>query len=386
MYQFNERPLFIFEMANNHMGDVDHGLRIVNEFSKVVGKFNFDIGFKLQYRDLKSFIHPNYRERKDIKYVKRFSETVLTKDQYKRIKDEIIRLKFISICTAFDEVSVDLIEEHGYDIIKVGSCSFTDWPLLERIVAVSKPIILSTAGATIDEIDNVVNFFEHRDKHFALLHCVGEYPTQKQNLQLNQLDFFKNRFPKLPIGYSTHELPTNMDSIKVAAGKGAMVFERHVGIRTDKYSLNDYSSTPDEVVKWLESAQDVYDMCGVKNQRRTISAKEEADLDGLKRGVFVLKSIVKGEKIDRSKIFLAIPNCENQILANNLSKYSQFISEKDMNPLEPILFSDVKLVDLREVITNIANRVKKLLHEAKISLPEKIEVELSHHYGIAKFY
>ena len=67
--------LFIFEMANNHMGDVEHGVRVIEEIHKVSKDFPFKFAFKFQYRQLDSFIHPDFKDRKDIKYVKRFSET-----------------------------------------------------------------------------------------------------------------------------------------------------------------------------------------------------------------------------------------------------------------------------------------------------------------------
>ena len=68
-----------------------------------------------------------------------------------------------------------VIEGQGLYIIKDASCSFTDWPLLERIAATGRPIIASTAGASLEDIDRVVSFLMHRDKRFAILHCVGEY-------------------------------------------------------------------------------------------------------------------------------------------------------------------------------------------------------------------
>ena len=83
------RPLFIFEMANNHTGSVEHGLRIVRAMREVSKDFPFNIGIKLQYRDIDTFIHPDYQNRTDLKFVKRFSETRLSWDDYKRIKDEM---------------------------------------------------------------------------------------------------------------------------------------------------------------------------------------------------------------------------------------------------------------------------------------------------------
>src|SRR5215831_4420251 len=139
------RPLFIFEMANNHMGSVEHGLRIVEAMREASSGFPFAFAVKLQYRDIDTFIHPDYKNRFDLKLVKRFSETRLSWEQYKVIKDAIDAAGFLSICTPWDEVSVDRIEEHGYDFIKIPSCYLTDWPLLERIAKSHLPVIGSVA-------------------------------------------------------------------------------------------------------------------------------------------------------------------------------------------------------------------------------------------------
>ena len=70
------------------------------------------------------------------------------------------------------------------------------------------------------------------------MHCVGEYPTQDENLQLNQITELKTRYPGIPIGFSTHENPENYNSIFIAIGKGAMIFEKHVSLETVKYKKN----------------------------------------------------------------------------------------------------------------------------------------------------
>ena len=65
------RPLFIFEMANNHMGDTAHGIAIIRAMREACAGFTdrFDFAFKLQYRDLDTFIHPCFKGRDDVKYV-----------------------------------------------------------------------------------------------------------------------------------------------------------------------------------------------------------------------------------------------------------------------------------------------------------------------------
>jgi len=381
----NLRNLFIFEMANNHCGDLKHGLEIIRQIYDVCKDFKFNFGFKLQYRDIGTFIHPEYKERKDIKYVKRFLETALSESDFKLLIKEIKKTGFLAICTPFDEPSVKLIKEHQFDIIKIGSCALTDWPLLEKIASIDRPIIASTAAASLEDIDRAVMFFEHREKEFALMHCVGEYPTDNNNLQLNQIDLLRQRYPACPIGYSTHEDPQNYAAIQIAIARGASIFEKHVGIPSNKHQMNAYSATPEQVRQWLRAAEEAFLMCGISGQRRSFSEKEKTDIRGLQRGVFAKTTIKKGQKLDNTNTFLAIPNIGNQVLANNLSKYTEFIANKDIRLNQPVMFGDVNIRNLRERILEIISKIKPILLESKLFLPNKLEFEISHHYGIEKF-
>ncbi|MBU0762687.1 MAG: N-acetylneuraminate synthase family protein [Candidatus Altiarchaeota archaeon] len=381
------KPFFVFDMANNHSGSAKHGLAIIKEVNKAVKSFRdrFDFGFKLQYRDLDTFIHPDFRGRDDIKYVKRFSETRLGWDELLQLKNEMESLKFKTICTPFDENSVDMIEEHGFDIIKIASCSFTDWPLLERVVKTEKPIIASTAGATLEDIDRVVSFFTHRDKCFSLMHCVAEYPTANEYLQLNQIDLLKARYPGVKIGYSTHESPDNIDSVKIAVGKGASIFEKHVGVVSGSVKLNGYSATPEQVGKWLASAEEAFDMCGVTGKRADFTEKEVSSLMSLRRGVFAKTKFSSGDRINLSDTFLAIPTTKDQVTANDMSKYSIYFASNDIGKGQPLLFSEINRVEIREKVYEIMKRVKTLIHESRIAVPNQLEFEVSHHYGIDRF-
>ena len=294
MKDLSQRPLFIFEMANNHMGSVEHGLRIVAAMREATRGFPFAFAVKLQYRDLDTFIHPAYRDRFDLKFVKRFSETRLSWDEYKTIKDAIEEAGFVSICTPWDEISVGKIEEHGYDFIKIPSCYLTDWPLLERIAQSDKPVIASTAGVALEDIDRVVSFFHHRNKPLSVMHCVGEYPTRDENLHLGQIRLLQKRYPGVEIGYSTHERPDNTEAVKVAIGMGATMFEKHVGVPTDVINLNAYSAAPEQVRAWLQAAADAWEMCGSERERYPFTPEEVRTLRALQRGVFVKQDVAPG--------------------------------------------------------------------------------------------
>lgn len=383
---FPNEPLFVFEMANNHMGSVEHGMKIIRTFSEVVKEFPFKFGFKFQYRQLDSFIHPDYKNRMDIKYVKRFSETRLTSEDAKRLMETARESGFLTICTPFDEESVDLIEKQGYDVIKIASCSLTDWPLLERIARAKMPIIASSAGASFEEVDRVVSFFEHRQKDLALMHCVGEYPTQKTCLELNQIDLLRARYPKVRIGYSTHEDPENFDSVKIAVAKGASIFEKHVGVGTTNIKLNAYSADPRQIRAWLESARDAYDMCGVTGKRHEIRDSEKTSLLELRRGCFVKRSIQKGEQIRSDDVFFALPTQKGQITANDWSKYTEYRAVEDIKPNAPVLVTNTSRLETREKVYEIVQKVKALIQASKVTIPGKAEIEISHHYGIDRFF
>ena len=379
-------PLFIFEMANNHMGQPEHGLKIISEFAKISGEFPFNFAFKLQYRQLDTFIHPDYAGRTDYKYVKRFSETRLAADQFKALRDAMTEHGFTAICTPFDERSVDLIEEHDFDIIKIASCSFTDWPLLERIALADKPVIASTAGIPLEDIDKVVGFLEHRKKDFALMHCVAQYPTPLAGLQLNQIDLLKARYPQVRIGYSTHESPDDVNAVKLAVGKGATLFEKHVGMPYNGTGLNDYSANPEQTLKWLRSAQEAFQMCGVSGKRAEFGNGELSSLRSLRRGLFAGKAFKKGERIPHDALFAAIPTLEGHVTANDLSKYGEIHACEDIAANAPLLSTNVSVRNVREDVYKIVQDVKALLHRSSVTIPTQVDLEISHHYGIDRFY
>ena len=386
MKDLNQRPLFIFEMANNHAGSAEHGCRIVRELREAVEGFPFHFAVKLQYRDIDTFIHPQYRERFDLKFVKRFSETRVSWDGYKKIKDAIDEAGFTSICTPWDEISVDRIVEHGYDFIKIPSCYLTDWPLIEHIAQTSMPIIGSTAGVALEDIDRVVSFFRHRDKSFSLMHCVGEYPTRDANLHLGQIRLLQKRYPDLEIGYSTHERPDNYEAIKVAIGMGANLFEKHVAIPTETVKLNAYSATPEQVRQWLASAASAYQMCGLDDSRYPFTELEVKTLRDLQRGLFVKQPVRAGERVTAANVFYAIPNSPGQVVANDASKYTEFYATAPIAVEEPVLASNSRACSRLKQVYHVVGEVKKMLKRSKVRVPGQCELEISHHYGIDNYF
>ncbi len=380
-----DKPLFTFEMANNHQGSVEHGKRIIREMKKAAEEYEdiFDFAFKFQYRDLDTFIHPAFKDRKDIKNIKRFQDTRLTQEQFLEMKAEVEKQGMYTMCTAFDEISASRIAEQKYDIIKIASCSFTDWPLLEAVAKTGLPVIASGAGSTLDEIDCVVAFFRNRKIPFSLMHCVAQYPTADAFQEMNQISFYQQRYPGLRIGFSTHEAPDNMEPIKIAVAKGARIFEKHVGVPTDTIKLNDYSANPAQVTKWLEAAKHAFELCGVSGCRYIPAEKELADLQALRRGVFAKREIVPDQPISKDDYYLAFPCQPGQLLANSLSKYTSLLAgstaiDKDA----PIMLNQVIVKDSRAQIEEIVKKILLMIQKSHVVIPEGSRCDISHHYGL----
>ncbi len=377
--------LFMLEMANNHMGDVAHGIRIIREMREACAGFPFRFAIKLQYRHLPDFIHPDYRTRTDLKFVKRFSETALGWDDYRRLKDAIVGHGFLSICTPFDEASVERVVAHGFDMLKVPSCSLTDWPLAEKIATTGLPLLISTAGEPFEEIDRIVSFYQHRNKSLAVLHCVGEYPTADDNLQLNQIELLRRRYLDVEIGYSTHEAPDQFEAVMLAVAKGATIFEKHVGVPTERYALNAYSATPAQVRQWVAAAQRALAMCGVAGRRHGFSDAEKRTLGDLQRAVFARRPIAAGQVIKPEDVVLSIPGQPGQLVGHDLSKYTEFRARRAFAAREAIGHAEVEATDTRSLIHGVVRDVKALLKQSGAVVPAQLELEVSHHYGLERF-
>ena len=311
--------LFVLELANNHWGDVSRGLRIVKEFSTVVRYNDVRAAIKLQFRDVDNFVHAEFRCRDDIRYVKKTLDTRLTRDEQATLVEAIRRNNCIRMATPFDEASVDLCEDLGIEIIKIASSDITDWPLLERIAKARRPVIVSTGGASVRSMDAMVTFFDNRRIPLAINHCVSLYPSEDSDLELNQIDYLKRRYPDVTIGFSTHEYNDWRSSIMMAYAKGARTFERHIDIDTPDHPISPYCSTPEQIVEWFQAFHKAKEMCGGSGEeRRRLPRTEVAYLDSLVRGVYAKRDLPAGHVLSEDDFYLAIPLQRGQLSCREL--------------------------------------------------------------------
>jgi sialic acid synthase SpsE/D-lyxose ketol-isomerase len=381
---FDFKDLFVLDLANNHQGSLEHGLNVIRAHGEVVRRHGVRAALKFQFRQLDTFIHPDHRQGSDAKHIDRFVSTRLASDDYQRLLDEVRAQGMLSMCTPFDEESVAVIAEMGFDIIKIASCSAADWPLLTAVAGSGLPLVFSTGGLLQADIDNLVSFFEHRGVDFAMMHCVSVYPTPDELCHLNNIETLRDRYPGRPIGWSTHEDPADTVPVQIALCKGAQLFERHVGLPTDEITLNAYSSTPEQVDAWIAAWKKAQALLG-SHERQPPTAEEVESINSLQRGVFARQPIDPGTELTREMVYFAMPYVAGTLASGDWKNGIRVNAA--IGPDQPIALSDADVPPppAYSMLKSAVHDVKALLNKAGVVLGSEFEVEYSHHYGIENF-
>jgi N-acetylneuraminate synthase/sialic acid synthase len=135
------------------------------------------------------------------------------------------RRKVAMFATAFDEPSADMLEKVPVPAYKIASGGLTDTALLTHVAKKGKPIILSTGGGTLDDIDRAVATIRPINPHLALLHCTASYPAVFEEQNLRVIGTLRRRYPELVIGWSCHV--HNISTAMAAYALGARIIEVH---------------------------------------------------------------------------------------------------------------------------------------------------------------
>jgi len=349
--------LFVLELANNHWGSLERGKNIVKAFARIVKKNNIKAAIKLQFRDIDTFIHPKYQNEgsdmnlselpKRSRYIQKTARTKLSYDEFNQLVDYIVKQNCIPMATPFDEKSVDWCVDMRLPLIKIASSDINDWLLLNKIAKTKKPVIISTGGANEKQIDDVVAFFEHRNIPLAINHCVSKYPSEDNELELNQIDYLKHRYPGHVIGLSTHEYTDWYSSMLISYGKGARTWERHIDIpysdTDEQKEVSPYCSLPHQIDQWFQAYNKAIIMCGHESEhRRPIDDKEVNYLAALYRGLYLKRDISAGSKISTEDLYSAIPfQKEIKQLTSRDFIEKDTIATKNLYKDEPLTYNDI---------------------------------------------
>lgn len=217
------RAFVIAEIGNNHNGSFERAIQMVD----LALEMGADCA-KFQMRHLDE-VYRQRTLRKDgedlgteyvLDLLRRFE---LSLDEHRKLAAYCEKKGILYLCTPWDARSVDVLEELGVPAYKVASADLTNLPLLDRLCATGKPLILSTGMSLREEVQITVDFLNHRDARFVLLHCNSTYPAPLHDIQLKWMT--KLQAIHSLVGYSGHERGIAVSLGAVALG--ACVIERH---------------------------------------------------------------------------------------------------------------------------------------------------------------
>lgn len=246
----------IAEIGHNHQGSVETARRLFDA-AKEAGAD----AVKLQKRDnVTLYTSEMYRKpyENENSYGRTYGEhreyLEFDREQYLELKDYADELELIFFSTAFDEPSVDFLEEIELPAYKVASADVTNLPLLRRLAATGRPVILSTGGARIEDIRVAHDILAQGTGHLAILQCTAGYPAAWEELNLRVIDTYRRMFPDTVVGLSSHD---NGIAMAVAAFVlGAQIIEKHFTLdRTMRGTDHKFSLEPQGLAKLVRDLQ-----------------------------------------------------------------------------------------------------------------------------------
>jgi pseudaminic acid synthase len=203
----------------------------------------------------------------------------------------------------FSPEDVEILETHNCPIYKVASLEITYTQLLKSIAATGKPVVMSTGGATMEEIQLAVDtLYNNGTQSLILLKCSPTYPARLQDLNLKTIPFLKEKF-QIPIGFSDHTEGSLASSLATALG--ALMIEKHVKLDEDvksvdsEFSLN-VSKLSDFVDKIYASWESVGDV-------KVSPTDSEIETLKYRRSIIVKENMNRGDVIDIKNLSIVRP-------------------------------------------------------------------------------
>lgn len=291
------KPCFIIAEAGvNHNGEFGLAKKMVDAAKKAgADAVKFQV-FSAERVVIKTAEKATYQKKgteKGSQY-EMLKKLELTKDEFAKLAAYARRKNIIFLASAFDEESVDLLDELKVPAFKVPSGEITNSPLLEQIARKGKPIILSTGMSTLGEIAEALEVIRKEGvKDVILLHCVSDYPAKVEDMNLKAMGTLRDAFG-LPVGLSDHTLGITVSIAAVALG--AAVIEKHFTLDR-KLPGPDHKASlePDEFKEMVARVREVEKALGDGIKRPTKS--EERIKKVVRRGIVARVNIPKGTVI-----------------------------------------------------------------------------------------
>lgn len=294
----------IAEIGNNHNGDFDRAIALVDA-AVAAGA---DCA-KFQMRKLEEVYRASSLSGKDDDLAVEYTLDLLRRfelptAQQKKIAEYCAAKGIEYLCTPWDAKSVAVLEGFGVHAYKIASADLTNLPLLARLAATGKTLIVSTGMSTTDEIKAAAKFLDDRNASYVLLHCQSTYPAALHNIHLRFMEILREIHPV--VGYSGHERGIAVSTAAVALG--AVVIERHITLDREMEGPDHAASLEPEEFKALVSGiREVEAARGEKLAERALSQGELINRENLAKSLVAARDLPAGTMISESDIAVKSP-------------------------------------------------------------------------------
>lgn len=298
----NHPPFIIAEMSGNHNQSLDRALEIVKA---AAGAGAHALKIQTYTADTMTldidegeFYIENLSLWKGISLYKLYQQAYTPWEWHKPIFDHSKELGMIAFSTPFDETAVDFLESLDVPCYKIASFENTDIPLIRKVAATGKPMIISTGMATVAELDETVRAArEAGGKDIILLKCTSTYPANPENTNILTIPHMRELF-QCAVGLSDHTMGIGVAVASVALG--ATVIEKHFTLnRADGGVDSTFSMEPAEMAQLVVETERAWQALGKTSYGPT--ENEKASLQ-YRRSLYVAQDMKAGDAFTKENL------------------------------------------------------------------------------------
>lgn len=297
------KPFVIAEMSGNHNQSLERALAIVEATAKSgahalkLQTYTADT-MTLDIDEGEFFINdPNSLWHGNPLY-KLYQQAYTPWEWHKPIMELAKQLGLICFSTPFDETAVDFLESLDVPCYKIASFENTDSPLIKRVAATGKPMIISTGMATIAELDETVRAASAAGcDDLILLKCTSKYPASPENSNLRTIPHMRELFD-CEVGISDHTMGTGVAVAAIAMG--ATVIEKHFTLnRADGSVDSNFSIEPAEMISLVIETERAWQALGRVSYGPTDSEKDSLVF---RRSLYITEDMKAGDVLTEDNL------------------------------------------------------------------------------------
>lgn len=295
----------IAEVGHNHGGSIDTAKELILEAKRCGAD-----AVKLQKRENKSLFTKTFYNKpyeNENSYGATYGEhrefLELSYKEYEELVDFCNKNNIIFFATAFDPFSAAFLQSINVPCFKVASADLTNTPLITQLIEYNKPLIISTGGGLIDDIDRVVKIVDGK-VDYALLHCIATYPNKPEEMNLRFIKTMQRRYPNAIVGLSDHY--NGIVMAEAAYMLGARIIEKHFTMNhTWKGTDHPLSLEPQGMFKMVRDIRRLHTALG--DGEKKVLPNEKKAIEKMGKSLYAAANLPEGHIISYMDIDTKTP-------------------------------------------------------------------------------